>query len=62
MLPVGEYQYFCVITGYENLDKSSTTGSGDFLISSFNVPKYALILKSDYFSQTDNLIPIENLF
>ena len=63
MLPVGEYQdYFCVITGYENLDKSSTTDSGDFLISSFNVPKYALILKSDYFSQTDNLIPIENLF
>ena len=63
MLPVSEYlDYFCVITGYENLENASTQTNGDFLISSFDVPQYALILKSDYFAQIENLIPIENSF
>lgn len=63
ILPFSEYgDYFCVITGFDSVNTSATSESGDYLASSYDIPYYALILKSDYFSQTENLISIENIF
>lgn len=63
LLVSGEYgDYFFVITGFDSVNTSATSDSGDYLVSSYDIPRYALISKSDYFSQTENLIPIENVF
>lgn len=63
LLVSGEYgDYFYVITGFDSVNTSATSESGDYLVSSYDIPRYALISKSDYFSQTENLIPIENVF